>query len=244
MKAWGRANFIGSFSNAANHRTGHPSRCHLQQHQDAPAKNSFGIPTGFSKRTPALVVGLIALAALGGVGFAVAPLLADREPILSPRKTLAMIAARAEQAVATPVEQTRIVPIAVETVAPPVEPELAATETPEPADDFPFSGVWAVNEKACMPQLDRQGYLPTIISDQGAWAGETTCAFRSSKQEGDAVIVSASCSDPHKRWRSQVRLSVVDGRLIWKSQSGTRSYVRCEPGQARTRIAEATTASR
>jgi hypothetical protein len=134
--------------------------------------------------------------------------------------------------------------------AAPVPPEVptdapARSAGPEPVDapepqaaEHPFTGVWAANERACSPQLKRGGYLPTIINTEGAWAGETTCAFKSTKRDGSAFVVSAVCSDPYKSWRSLVRLTVHDGRLTWKSQSGSRTYVRCGQGQARTDIAQ------
>jgi hypothetical protein len=100
-------------------------------------------------------------------------------------------------------------------------------ETPDTqAADHSFTGVWAANERACSPQLKRGGYLPTIINAEGAWAGETTCAFKSTKRDGSAFVVSAVCSDPYKSWRSLVRLTVEGGRLTWRSQSGSRTYVR------------------
>ena len=119
-------------------------------------------------------------------------------------------------------------------------PSLAAAEpedepapaAPAQAGDESFTGIWAVSEKACTPRIGRESYLPTIIRRQGAWAGETTCVFKSGRRDGKSWTFAAVCSDPSRSWRSDVHLSVDDRRLTWKSQSGSRTYVRCDRGQA------------
>jgi hypothetical protein len=103
-----------------------------------------------------------------------------------------------------------------------------------------FTGIWAVNTKACTPTVGREGFLPTIINAQGAWAGETTCAFKAGHREGNAWTFPAVCSDANKLWKSEVRLSVKGKHLTWKSQSGSRTYVRCEQWPAREQVALST----
>jgi hypothetical protein len=96
--------------------------------------------------------------------------------------------------------------------------------------DGPFAGVWATNEKACSPQLNRDGLLPALISSEGAWAGETTCSFKKSKRVGNTWTFAAVCSDNRRRWKADVRMSVVGNRLTWTSQRGSQTYVRCQNG--------------
>jgi len=111
---------------------------------------------------------------------------------------------------------------------------ISGSTDPEPvregAAEIPFAGVWATNEKACTPQLKRNGLLPALISSQGAWAGETTCAFKTSKRAGNTWTFAAVCSDPRKSWKANVRLSVAGNRLTWTSERGSQSYVRCTQG--------------
>jgi hypothetical protein len=101
---------------------------------------------------------------------------------------------------------------------------------PANRQDGPFAGVWATNEKACSPQLNRDGLLPALISSEGAWAGETTCSFKKSKRIGNTWTFAAVCSDNRRRWKADVRMSVVGNRLTWTSQRGSQTYVRCQHG--------------
>jgi hypothetical protein len=190
----------------------------------------------------------------------------NRDPILSVRKTLALTAARPLSqdgpGASNPKLASSVPAWVVEHLSPNVQnpdwavitvaetslgglalPLQAQSPSPAPAHEnppeHPLTGVWAANDKACTPQLNREGYLPTIINDQGAWAGETTCAFKSLKGEGNTFVAAAVCSDPHKSWRAQVRLTVDGRRLTWKSRSGSRVYTRCDQGQTRTHVAQA-----
>jgi hypothetical protein len=103
-------------------------------------------------------------------------------------------------------------------------------DSPTNRQDGPFAGVWATNEKACSPQLNRDGLLPALISSQGAWAGETTCSFNKSKRVGNTWTFAAVCADSRRRWKADVRMSVVGNRLTWTSQRGSQTYVRCQNG--------------
>jgi len=121
------------------------------------------------------------------------------------------------------------------------------TAAPAPATDAPavdkisrtpgsrpgegaYAGVWATDEKACSPQLKRDGLLPALISAEGAWAGETTCSFRSGKRVGSTWTFAAVRSDARRRWKTNVRMSVAGDRLTWTSRRGSQTYVRCQPG--------------
>jgi hypothetical protein len=106
-------------------------------------------------------------------------------------------------------------------------PQIPAEPPEERSSDGPLAGIWGPNEKACSPQLGRNGYLLAVINGEGAWAGETTCAFKTSKRSGNSWIFGAVCSDTRRRWHANVRVSVVGDRLTWTSQRGSRTYVRC-----------------
>lgn len=99
--------------------------------------------------------------------------------------------------------------------------------------DGPFAGIWAPNAKACSPQIKRQGLLPAVINSQGAWAGETTCAFNTTRRVGNTWHFAAVCSDTRTKWKANVRMVVNGNRLTWTSQRGTQSYVRCQQGLLR-----------
>jgi hypothetical protein len=93
-----------------------------------------------------------------------------------------------------------------------------------------FVGIWGADASACSPRLNRDGLLPAVIDGDGAWAGETFCAFQSKKQTADGWNVVASCTNVHDRWIANVRLVVNGNRLTWTSPRGSQSYVRCKRG--------------
>jgi 3-phenylpropionate/trans-cinnamate dioxygenase ferredoxin reductase subunit len=109
--------------------------------------------------------------------------------------------------------------------APDLDPSSA---TPPP--NVQVAGVWASHIKGCSPHENSQGFLPAVISPEGAWAGETTCAFRNRKETERGWDVVASCSNVHERWTAKVRLKVAGDRLVWSSRRGTQAYFRCNPG--------------
>lgn len=129
---------------------------------------------------------------------------------------------------------------AVETVeAAPQQQELAAaTPVPHPPADHadPESvkkaaivGVWTPDEGTCSARTLRAGVLPAVISAEGAWAGETFCAFKDKKETETGLRVVAKCSNPRERWTANVHLTVNDNRLTWTSKRGTQTYTRCAP---------------
>jgi hypothetical protein len=142
--------------------------------------------------------------------------------------------------------EPRGIEVAAAVPAEPVREEAASGTVIEPApktaqvepaaerrSDELFEGIWAPTEKACSPAPSRSGYLPAVINSEGAWAGETTCAFKASKRTGDTWSIDAVCSDTRSRWKANVRLSVAGNRLTWKSQRGSQTYVRCNQGLLR-----------
>jgi hypothetical protein len=113
---------------------------------------------------------------------------------------------------------------------------LAAAVQP-PADhenpDLPkkdtIVGVWAPDGGTCSARNFRAGVLAAVINADGAWAGETFCAFKNKKQTETGWRVVAKCSNPRERWTTNVRLTVHDNRLTWTSKRGIQIYTRCAP---------------
>jgi len=88
-------------------------------------------------------------------------------------------------------------------------------------------GVWAPDASPCTARNFREGFLPTIINTDGAWAGDTFCIFRNQKKTETGWGVIANCSNSRERWTAQVRLSVKGDRLTWASKRGVQVYTRC-----------------
>ena len=93
-----------------------------------------------------------------------------------------------------------------------------------------FVGIWGADASACSVRLNRKGLLPAVINDEGAFAGDTSCAFKSRKQVAGGWQLVAACANARRRWTSHIRLAVTGNRLIWSSQRGLQTYVRCERG--------------
>jgi hypothetical protein len=101
--------------------------------------------------------------------------------------------------------------------------------SPDAKPSLSFAGVWAPTSKACSPKSNDRQLLPAVINEDGAWAGEVSCRFRGIKQSGDVAVVTSTCSDGRQRWTAKVRLAVTGDRLIWSSERGSQTYVRCAP---------------
>jgi hypothetical protein len=114
----------------------------------------------------------------------------------------------------------------------------AANPAVHPAADQPdpelikkatIVGVWAPEGDSCSARKLRAGVLPAVINAEGAWAGETFCAFKNKEEMETGWKVVAKCSNPRERWTANVRLTVHDNRLTWTSKRGTQVYTRCAP---------------
>jgi hypothetical protein len=90
-------------------------------------------------------------------------------------------------------------------------------------------GIWAPDAGSCSARDFRDGFLPTVITAEGAWAGDTFCLFTRREPSETGWRVVAKCSSPRERWTSQVRLTVSENRLTWTSKRGTQAYTRCAP---------------
>jgi hypothetical protein len=104
-------------------------------------------------------------------------------------------------------------------------PQNREATSPQPLASI--VGVWVPDASACSARNFRDGFLPTVINPDGAWAGETFCLFRNQRQIPTGWRVIASCSNPHEHWTTEVRLTVNQDRLTWVSKRGTQAYTRC-----------------
>jgi hypothetical protein len=119
----------------------------------------------------------------------------------------------------------------------PQTPGLADTAgQPRANDDTPGSikselivGIWSPEAGACSVRDLRRGVQLTVISNDGAWAGDTFCMFRRKQQIEAGWRIVADCSNPRESWTSNVRLTVKNNRLMWTSQRGAQLYARCTP---------------
>ena len=119
----------------------------------------------------------------------------------------------------------------------PQTPGLADTAgQPRANDDTPGSiksemivGIWSPEAGACSVRDFRRGVQLTVISTDGAWAGDTFCMFRRKQQIEAGWRIVADCSNPRESWTSNVRLTVKNNRLMWTSQRGAQLYARCTP---------------
>jgi hypothetical protein len=114
--------------------------------------------------------------------------------------------------------------------------ELQAVKSARPDGGDPAArprstvvGVWAPDTGACSVRDFQEGLLPAIIKTDGAWAGETFCAFTKKQETKTGWRVVANCSNEREHWTADVRLTVKNNRLTWSSKRGTQSYKRCAP---------------
>jgi hypothetical protein len=85
-----------------------------------------------------------------------------------------------------------------------------------------FIGGWAEETDQC-----RNG-APIVISSRAAKVVGGECDFRSVKREATARWhVQAVCTDGGTSWNANVSLKLTAPKLIWSSERGTATYVRC-----------------
>jgi len=151
------------------------------------------------------------------------PMAAVRSPAIAPELVMQAFAtlgpARTEQASA-----------AAAISAPAPAPDLPASVPAAPANaTAAVFGIWVSDRNSCSLQEFRQGVLPAIISMDGAWAGDTFCAFRNHMPTENGWRVLATCANGERQWTTPVSLSAKGDRLIWTSKRGTQVYTRCRP---------------
>jgi Putative peptidoglycan binding domain len=85
-----------------------------------------------------------------------------------------------------------------------------------------FIGGWAPDMDQC------RNSAPIVISSRGAKALGAECDFRSVKREATARWrIQAVCTDGGSSWNANVTLKLTAPNLIWSSERGTETYVRC-----------------
>jgi hypothetical protein len=87
--------------------------------------------------------------------------------------------------------------------------------------DISFIGGWAVDPAQCRES-------PLKITARRAEASGAACDFRSTQREGLNVWrLRARCASNGERWTANIRFTLSGSKLIWSSERGTTSYVRC-----------------
>jgi hypothetical protein len=89
-----------------------------------------------------------------------------------------------------------------------------------------FIGGWAEDVDQCGRGRDHNA--PIVISSRAAVAVGGGCDFRSVRQEAPAQWrVQATCSRGGNSWNANVDLKLTAPNLVWSSERGIRTYVRC-----------------
>jgi hypothetical protein len=89
-----------------------------------------------------------------------------------------------------------------------------------------FIGGWAEDADQCGNGRDHTP--PIVISSRAATAVGGGCDFRSVRQEAPARWrVQATCSRGGNSWNANVDLTLTAPNLVWSSERGIRTYVRC-----------------
>jgi hypothetical protein len=119
------------------------------------------------------------------------------------------------------------------------EIDLPRNAMTDESDSHPlpsFVGIWAPTSNACSPRSNSRDLLPAVINKDGAWAGDVTCRFRRIRQSGNVAVATSTCSNGRDRWTAKVRLAVAGDRLIWSSERGSQTYIRCAPQIAEAHV--------
>jgi Putative peptidoglycan binding domain len=89
-----------------------------------------------------------------------------------------------------------------------------------------FIGGWAEEIDQCGSDRDRSA--PIVISSRVAKTEGGECNFRSIKREGAGHWrVDAVCTSEGNSWNANIDLKLNGRNLIWSSERGTTTYVRC-----------------
>jgi hypothetical protein len=158
---------------------------------------------------------------------------ASFESTAAPLAVAPLAAAPDAAVVEAPVAEAETAATVIADLPPPIVVNnitLAAFPLPDAASAEPGSdvvGLWAPDVASCSLKGFHQGLLPTIITTEGAWAGETFCTFKSRKPTESGWRVTADCASDKDRWTTQVRLSLKGQHLIWESKRGRQVYTRC-----------------
>jgi len=132
---------------------------------------------------------------------------------------------RAQSRLDQPTEPSRS--SAQQSDVPQFEPATPTVVAQHAGAEAAIIGTWAANANACKSRPT--SFIPAVIDNDGARAGETFCAFKQKRPDRDGVNIVAACSNSHERWVARIRLVVDGDRLKWSSQRGSQKYVRCGP---------------
>ncbi len=87
--------------------------------------------------------------------------------------------------------------------------------------DINFIGGWGTDAAQCRE-------APLKITARRAEASGAACDFRSTQREGVNVWrLRAQCASNGERWTANIRFTLSGSKLVWSSERGTTSYVRC-----------------
>jgi hypothetical protein len=99
-----------------------------------------------------------------------------------------------------------------------------------------FVGGWAEDIDQCRNGGDHSA--PIVISSRGARTAGGGCDFRSVKREAAARWrIQAVCSAGRDSWTANVDLKLDAPKLIWSSERGIATYVRCAKSELDGRTA-------
>jgi Putative peptidoglycan binding domain len=101
-------------------------------------------------------------------------------------------------------------------------PDAKAANT----SDISFIGGWGIDVAECRES-------PIAITARGAEAYGTACEFHSTQRESSNVWrLRAECASKTERWNANIRFTVSTSKLIWSSERGTTTYIRCPMASA------------
>jgi len=92
--------------------------------------------------------------------------------------------------------------------------------------DISFIGGWGIDVAECRES-------PIAITARRAEAYGTACEFHSTQRESSNVWrLRAECASKTERWNANIRFTVSTSKLIWSSERGTTTYIRCPMASA------------
>jgi putative peptidoglycan binding protein len=101
-------------------------------------------------------------------------------------------------------------------------PDAKAANT----SDISFIGGWGADVAECRES-------PIAITARRAEAYGTACEFNSTQRESSNVWrLRAECASKTERWNANIRFTVSTSKLIWSSERGTTTYIRCPMASA------------
>ncbi len=101
-------------------------------------------------------------------------------------------------------------------------PDAKAANT----SDISFIGGWGIDVAECHES-------PITITARRAEAFGAACEFRSTQRESSNVWrLQAECASKTERWNANIRFTVSTSKLIWSSERGTTTYIRCPMASA------------